>query len=151
MRNSMLIFIVWSICSVSAAAQDICPSMFKLGYYDEKSTFTTQQQFSYVQNLLHSEKEMTYQQASDSGFNLGINVIGVMDAALGGKTDSTSFERRKEEFLSYNLSTSSMSSTLITVTKTVSTAVTQAMVKCWELHPSFSVAVTPKVHWMVFQ
>lgn len=118
MRPLLASFVL--LCSLGAAAQDICSALFKQGYFDEKSTFTSQQQFTYVQNLLRSQKEMTYQQASSSGFNLGVNVIGVIDAALGGTTDEKSFENRKEEFLNYNLSTSSMSSTLINTTKTVS-------------------------------
>ena len=132
------------LCSLSASAQDICGALFKLGYYDEKSTFTSQQQFTYVQNILKQESDMTYQQATDSKFNLGLNVIGVIDSVLGGSTDATNFQQRRDAYLKYDLSTSSLNSTIITTTKTVSSEAVDAMKACFRLYPGFSVVLTPK-------
>lgn len=127
-----------------AAAQDFCADLFKQGYYDEKKTFTTQQSFQYIQKMFCSDTAITYQQASSGGFNLGIDLVDLIDVTLGGKTDENSFSSRRTQFCNYSLQMTSSSSELVSTVRTVSTAATSAMAACFMNYPGFSIAVTPK-------
>lgn len=142
---SLIIVAACTVCVVSPVlAQDVCADLFKQGYYDEKSTFTTQQDFTYVQHAFCSDTSITYQDATDGAFNLGVNVIDIIDATLGGQTDASSYVTRRQQFCGYNFNAATSSATLIAAAKTVSAAATAAMAKCWSLYPGFSVSVTPK-------
>jgi len=126
----------------TASADDLCTQLFSQGYYDTKSTFTSQQSYRYAYNLMCSDKTVAYSQAQDASFNLGIPIVDILDVSLGGSTDATSFGSRRDQFCAQGVSIASASANLLQKTQTISLAATQAMQSCLTRN-GFHVVVTP--------
>lgn len=146
MRRPLLaiLALVAGLAPLRSTAQDLCADLFRQGYDDENLTLTSQQNFQYLQKTFCSDTAETYAQATSDGFNLGVKILDLVDATLGGKTDESSYTARRTQFCSYKLDTATAGAPILGAIKTASAAATAAVKQCFDLHPAFSIAITPK-------
>ena len=146
MRRFLLTLLAMAAClsTVRASAQDICADLFKQGYDDENATLTAQQNFQYAQKTFCGDTAETFTQATSDTFDLGVKMVDLMDATLGGKTDAGSFDMRRTLFCSHNPDTAASSPALLATIRSTGAAATAAVKQCFALHPAFSIAVTPE-------
>jgi hypothetical protein len=118
------------VCAAQAQAADICSAILANGTYDKSETYTTNANFNLVYNTLCKGSVETYQDATSSSGNLGVSIIDVLDAAIGGSTNSTNYSQRKSQFCSLNFSSVSSNSTVLTKVQVASRIIASAWESC---------------------
>lgn len=85
-----------------AGAEDLCLSVMKGDIKDRESRYSEEDTFRRYQNVIKNAHFRDYQEMSDQGGSLGLN-IPIADALLGisaeGKSNSGSFRKEVDEFL----------------------------------------------------
>ncbi len=124
-------------------AQDICRDLIKAGVHDKHRTFTSAQNFNYLRTVFCNDTTITYQQANSGGFNLGVNFIGMIDAALGGTTKENTYSGRKESFCALTVSSSSSNSVLLSESDKAGAEAMTVLSKCLDQTSGFAAVVVP--------
>lgn len=125
-----LIITSMMVVGVQTKAADICSAILANGTFDRYDSYTSSANFSLVYNTLCKSSVETYQDATSSAGNLGISILDVVDASLGGSTTSANFSQRKSQFCSLNYSNVSNNSTVITKVQVASKVIAGAWETC---------------------
>ncbi len=135
--------ILLSCCAVIARGQnDVCLALIKAGIQDKQHTFTSTQAFAFAQQVYCFDQSMTFESASQNSANLGISLVNLIDATLGGSTNSSNFSARRTQFCSMSLSTFSNNAVVIQESQSISANAVNVLESCLQ-SPGFSAVVIP--------
>jgi hypothetical protein len=119
--------------SFSFAQSDLaqfCQGLVNTNIRDESDSFTTRQTFDQVKNILFTQTELTFSSAQKLQNDLGIKILDYIDLTLGGKSDESNFESRKETVLRDYLSTSGYFSENIERIRNINESLANSIDKC---------------------
>ncbi|MDU0353754.1 hypothetical protein RS130_07305 [Paraglaciecola aquimarina] len=131
------------VMSNSYASEEICSVLLSQGIHDRNSTFTTDQRFQQMYQLLSSSTFEQYNNAKSGSADLGINIIDMIDASLGGTTTENNYMQRRREFLNITHSTASSRYNYINKIEQVSASLVNAFTRCIETTRGFHTWVEP--------
>ncbi|MBS9880928.1 hypothetical protein J4H25_25350 [Vibrio alginolyticus] len=131
--TSFCLFFI-SIYNVSSASTTgVCTEILKGGVFDKHDTLTSEDKFNQVINLISSNEYSSWDKAQNSKLELGIDLIDVIDASLGGSTNQQNFEERRKEFKNLSYSQVSLKYLLISRVEVASRNITNAFVRCVDI------------------
>jgi hypothetical protein len=88
------------------------------------------QTFDQVKNILFTQTELTFSSAQKLQNDFGIKILDYIDLSIGGKSDESNFESRKETFLRDYLSTSGYFSENIVRVRNINESLANSIDKC---------------------
>lgn len=134
-RVFYLVFSILNLFSINsyAAETDVCKAVLANGVHDKFHTFSSSQQFQQAFNLVSSKEFENWSKAKDAAGSLGINVIDLFDASLGGHTNESNYGERRNKFLSIAQSTSMAKHGFNRKIEIISGSITGAFTRCIEL------------------
>src|ERR1051325_10205834 len=113
-----------------AMAQSMCDAILRYGTFDQEGSFTSRQRFELVKNAFCKSTVSTLTSAKDVGVNLGVDVVGVVEAALGVSTSEANFQTNKDAFCALDYSKVQDNFTSETKIKRASEVIAKAWTTC---------------------
>lgn len=151
MGGNMRIFATTIICSAiliqsTTAIGSMCDAILQFGTYDEHGTYTSNQRFEIVKNAICRSNITTMQSAQNVGVNLGVDVVGIVEATLGVTTSEANFQNNKDAFCRKDFSKINESSIAEVKIKRASEVIANAWSTCVQNATGFKawVVETPK-------
>lgn len=140
-----LIFLCIVLNVSASVAQDVCVDILKQGYYDKNNTFTSEDDFRFVQAIICSDTTLTAQQAKERSLGSGGTYEAVISGFLNLSDKDSTFETRRNKFCSLNAETASSSSVFSQMSKTVSASAMAMVSECLKHAAGFAAVITPNV------
>ncbi|MBY5991211.1 hypothetical protein [Ferrimonas balearica] len=132
-KLNQVIFILSLFFISTGVSASVCDPILKAGVHDKYSTFTNRQKFTQTYNLIASQEFDSWEKAKSSGAEIGVNVIDIIDVALGGSSTQQNYGDRRNKYLSISFDSLVSKFGYLQHLEVASSTIAQAFVRCIEL------------------
>ena len=122
---------------------EVCKELVKFGTYDQFDSFSDRERFNLAKHAVCSTNINTYRSAEDQATSLGVNVIDIVEVAIGREVNESNFQETKSDFCGSSYADASGSSRFMSRIRRASGEISSAFQNCvYSLREGFSAYVT---------
>lgn len=134
--SMMVAAAAYLVCVANSKAQDlssVCTTLASGLKQDVLLQGSNREKFINIQQIVAQDKFSSYSAASSTKLDLNISILDFVDAALGTKSDNTTWSSNRERFLKTNFEQVATSASVLTIVQQTSEAAVRAVVDCGQI------------------
>jgi hypothetical protein len=125
------------------SVDQVCGPILSSGIHDTSNVLSTSSTLVRLKAAICSETLATFGQAQSASGSLGVDVVGIVDGSLGGKSSSESYGQRREAFCALDQRALDTDNALTVNVRSANVALAQVFESCVRNYGGLVAFVTP--------